>query len=97
MIGKKVIVRADRAGVFFGELSEQNGTEVKLINARKLWYWEGSCACEELAVNGVVRPQNCKFTVWVDEMIILNVEQIIPCTDTAISSIEGVKIWKAQK
>lgn len=27
-IGKKVIIRADRAGVFFGTLKEKNGSEV---------------------------------------------------------------------
>ena len=32
----KVIIRADRAGVFFGELIEKNGTEVKMKNVRKL-------------------------------------------------------------
>lgn len=28
MIGKKVIIRADRAGLFFGTLKEKNGSEV---------------------------------------------------------------------
>mgnify|MGYP006946960159 FL=1 len=28
MIGKKVIIRADRAGVFYGVLKEKNGSEV---------------------------------------------------------------------
>ena len=46
MIGKKVIVRADRAGVFFGELVEKNGTEVKMKNVRKLFYWTGAAAIE---------------------------------------------------
>lgn len=32
---KKVIVRGDRSGVFFGELVERNGSEVKLTNCRR--------------------------------------------------------------
>lgn len=36
MIGKKVIVRADRAGVFFGTLAEKDGTEVVLTKCRRL-------------------------------------------------------------
>ena len=38
-INKQVIVRADRAGVFFGTLAEKEGNEVKLTNCRRLWYW----------------------------------------------------------
>lgn len=30
MIGRKVIVRGDRSGVFFGTLAERRGREVKL-------------------------------------------------------------------
>ena len=36
MIGKKVIIRADRAGVFFGTLKEKNGNEVTLSDCRIL-------------------------------------------------------------
>lgn len=36
-IGKKVIIRADRAGVFFGTLKEKNGSEVVLTDCRRLW------------------------------------------------------------
>jgi hypothetical protein len=91
---KKVIIRADRAGVFFGELKEKNGTEVTLVNARRLWYWNGAASLSQLAVSGTNRPHDCKFTVKVDEITILGVIEIIPCTDAAIKSIEGVNVWK---
>ena len=91
---KKVIVRANGAGVFFGELKEKNGTEVTMCNVRKLFYWDGAAAIEQLAVDGTLSPENCKFTVVVNEMTITNVLQIIPCTEKAINSLEGVKIWK---
>ena len=32
MIGKKVIIRGDRSGVFFGTLTEKNDREVKLTD-----------------------------------------------------------------
>lgn len=41
-IGKKVIVRADRAGVFYGTLTEKEKDKVLLTNARKLFYWDGA-------------------------------------------------------
>lgn len=94
MIGKKVIIRSDRAGVFFGTLKEKNGNEVTLTECRRLWYWDGAASISQLAVNGTVRPDRCQFTVVVDEICILGVIEIIPCSDNAIESIEGVKPWK---
>ena len=94
MLNKKVIIRADRAGVFFGTLKEKNGDEVILTDARRLWYWDGAASISQLAVNGTVRPEECKFTVAVPEIAILGVIEIIPCTDKAIRSIEGVSEWK---
>lgn len=91
---KKVIVRANGAGVFFGELKEKNGTEVTMCNVRKLFYWDGAAAIEQLAVDGTSSPNGCKFTIIVDEMTITNVLQIIPCTEKAINSLESVKVWK---
>ena len=38
MIGKKVIIRADRAGVFYGTLKSKEGNEVVLTNESiRLW------------------------------------------------------------
>lgn len=91
---KKVIIRADRAGVFFGELKSKDGSEVTLVNARRLWSWNGAASLSQLAVNGTNRPYDCKFTVKVDEITILGVIEIIPCTDAAIASIEGVGAWE---
>lgn len=39
---KKVIIRADRAGVFYGTIVERNGSEVKMANCRRLWRWDGA-------------------------------------------------------
>ena len=94
MIGKKVIVRGDRSGVFFGTLGSKNGTEVVLTKCRRLWYWDGAASISQLAVNGTVDPGNCKFTVTVDEICILDAIEIIPCTEEAVKSIEGVKEWR---
>lgn len=93
-IGKKVIIRGDRSGVFFGTLVEKEGTEVKLENCRRIWYWNGANSISQLAVDGVTRPSDCKFTLTVSEIVITDVIEIIPCTDKAIASIEGVKEWK---
>lgn len=94
MIGKKVIVRGDHSGCFFGILAEQNGREVKLTKCRRLWFWSGAASLSQLAVDGVANPDQCKFTVTVDEIAILDAIEIIPCTAKAINSIEGTREWR---
>lgn len=94
MIGKKVIIRGDRSGVFFGILAEKNGREVKLTKCRRLWFWSGAASLSQLAVDGVANPSGCKFTVMVDEIAILDAIEIIPCTVKAINSIEGTREWR---
>lgn len=91
---KKVIVRADRAGVFFGTLESRNGSEVRLSNCRQLWYWSGAASISQIALLGVRWPRDCKFTVLVPDIEILGVIEIIPCTDVAIASIESTPVWK---
>lgn len=94
ILNKKVIVRGDRSGVFFGTLVAKEGTEVKLENCRRLWYWDGAASISQIAMEGVTRSDNCKFTVTVNEIIITDVIEIIPCTEVATEIIEGVKEWK---
>lgn len=94
MMNKKVIVRGDRSGVFFGTLVGKDGREVRLEKCRRLWYWDGAASISQLATDGTTRASECKFTVTVDSIIILDAIEIILCTDTAIKSIEGVREWK---
>jgi hypothetical protein len=92
--GQKVILRADKAGVFFGTLNKRDGIDVQLLNCRKLFYWSGAAAIEQLALEGVKNSDKCQFTVVIPEMIITNPIQIIPCTKEAIANIENVAVWK---
>ena len=93
-IGKKVIVRADRAGVFYGTLAEKEGNEVRLTNCRRLWYWSGAASISQIALDGVKSPSGCKFTVTVSEIVVTGVIEIIPATENAQKSIESVQVWK---
>ena len=88
------IIRADRAGVFFGHIKERRGSEVDMTDVRRLWYWDGACSLSQLAVEGTKKPDDCKFTVTVPEMTVLGVIEVIPCTDAAVRSILAVKEWK---
>lgn len=90
----KVIVRGDRSGVFFGTLISRSGQEVKLADCRRLWYWSGAASISQIAVDGVANPSECKFTVSVPQIEILDAIEVIPCTDKAINNIESVWVWK---
>ena len=89
------IVRCDRSGVFAGNIVERNGQEVTMSDARCLWYWNGAASLMQLAKDGTSNPQNCKFTVSVDSLTVLDAIEILPCTKTAEKSIRSVKEWRA--
>lgn len=94
LIGKRVIVRCNRAGVFYGTLSEKEGQEVTLTDCRRIWFWDGAASLHQLAAEGVTKPADCKFTMRIASISLLEAIEIIPCTDKAITSIEAVKEWK---
>lgn len=91
---QKYIVRCDKAGVFYGEIEGRNGQEIKMRNVRCLWYWDGAATLLQLAAEGTIRPESCKFTMTVDSLVVLDAIEIIPCTAEAIKSIEGIEEWK---
>ncbi len=94
MENKYYIVRTDRAGVFFGKIKERSHDEITMTDVRKIWYWDGACGVEQLAMDGTTKPRDCKITVVVDEMTIADPIQIIPCTDKATEILLGVAVWK---
>ena len=89
------IVRTYSAGVFAGYVKSRNGQEVVLLNARRLWYWSGAASLSQLAVDGVSNPKDCKFPCVVDKIELLQVIEILSCTEKAKNSIAKVAIWKA--
>lgn len=90
---KPVIARTYSAGVFFGYLKSHNGKEVVLLKARRLWYWDGAASLSELAMRGTSKPQNCKFPVAVDEVLVTECIELLPVTKEAEASINGVAVW----
>ena len=88
-----VIVRTTSAGVFAGYLKSRDGKEVSMVNARRLWYWDGANSLSQIAVDGVSKPGNCKFPVEINVTLTEAIE-IIPCSEKARRSIGNVAIWK---
>ena len=93
-IGKYCVVRCDKAGVFAGNVTAVEGTTAEMENVRRLWSWSGASETLQIAAEGVKQPQGCQFTMPVDHLVVLGVNQIQTCTPKAEASIKGVKIWK---
>lgn len=93
---KQYIVRTYSAGVHFGVIIYRKGKEVKMKNARCLYYWDGAATLSQLANEGVKKPENCKFPPPVAETIFTEVIQIIPLTQKAIRNLTEVPEWRVE-
>lgn len=87
------MVRTYSAGVFAGTLEERNGKEVRLSNARRIWFWAGAASLSQLAMSGTSVPSKCKFPEPVLEVLLTEAIEIIPITDMAKSTIDRVPVW----
>jgi hypothetical protein len=90
---KFVMIRSRDSGVWAGYLKSHKTQEVVLLDARRIYYWDGAATLSELAMRGTSKPENCKFPVAVDEVLVIGVCEIIPITAKAKASIDGVKVW----
>lgn len=90
---RKVIVRGDRSGVFYGDLIARDGTEVTLGQARHVWYWAGAANTAEIANAGVSKPDDCKIVAPVSRILILDAIEVLDCTELAVASLDAVSPW----
>ena len=88
------IVRTYSAGVFAGYIEKREGKEATIRKVRRIWYWDGANSLSQLAVDGTLKPENCKFACEVDTIIVTEAIEIIPCTEKARKSIMEVEEWK---
>ena len=93
--GKKyVIARTYSAGVFAGYLQERKGKEAVLLNARRIWYWDGAASLSQLAVDGTSKPSECKFPTEVPKVELTEVIEVLAVSEKARKSIAEVPVWK---
>lgn len=91
---KYCIVRTENAGVFAGYLKSRKENEAVVLKARRLWYWSGAASLSQLSVDGVSKPNECKFPCEVESVELLSVIEILDCTEKAQNSINLVPVWK---
>ena len=94
MIGKYVIVRGNRSGIFSGTFAGMERGLTRLTDCRRIWYWDGAASDFQIATDGTKIPDKCRFTVTVAEIILTDVIEIIPATETAEKRIKEIKEWK---
>lgn len=93
--GKKyVIARTYTAGVFAGFIESENGQEVVLVKARRLWQWAGAASLSQMAMEGTSSPSSCKFPQEVDRVKLYQVIELLDATEKCKNSIDSVKVWK---
>lgn len=87
------LIRTCSAGVHFGIIKKREGKEVTLADARRIWYWEGAFTLSAIAVDGVSKPEKCKFSCAVPEILLTEAVEIISCTEKATKIILEVPSW----
>lgn len=89
------IVRTYSAGVFAGFYNLEKIEKIgKVTKARRIFYWDGAATLSQLAKDGTVTPEECKFPDEVDEIYLTDIIEVIPCTKKARDSIDSVPVWK---
>lgn len=80
MIGKRCLIRTYSAGVHIGDIVHAEGMEVALINALRLWKWEGGgLSLSAIAANGIKGGRLNRT----GEVYLTNVIEMIPTTKEA--------------
>jgi len=88
------IIRTYSAGVFAGYIEEQDGKEVVIRDAVRIWSWSGAASLSQLAVDGTNSPSNCKFAIAVDKIKVLEAIELLNVTQKAKDNILSVPSWK---
>ena len=96
MLNKKVIIRTYSAGVWFGLLSQKDGEEVILEDARRMYRWwaSESISLSAVAIYGVKHDKS-KIVEAVPGIWLKAIE-ILPCSNVAIKSLEEAENVKAE-
>ena len=84
---KYVVVRTYSAGVHVGELSDRRAKEVDLVNARRVWSWNGANSLHEIANKGVGAGSRVRETV--SAITLTEAVEIIDCTEAAQANLRA--------
>lgn len=89
-IGKKVLVRSPKAGIYFGTLEKVEADTCKMSNVRNIWHWTGANCLADIAYKGV---EGDRISRIINDIVIKDVCQIIPLSEKAIVNLENQPVW----
>jgi len=92
LIGKKVLIRDNNAGVFITTLSDIKGSEWVGLKSRKIHYWDKAGAVEGVAETGL-DLQNSRITVATDMSCGKSLIQICLVSDEIFEKIMEASPW----
>lgn len=91
------IVRAEKAGVFLCKIISNIGDTYTVSNLRRLYYWNGALDVSMIAMEGVSKPNQCKFSVQFGDEDISTIHNVVerhPVSKKALQIINSVPVWK---
>ena len=93
LIGKKIIARIDRAGVFHGTLDYIDNEIIRIKDARRIYYWNGALSVTDIAAKGITGGK-VTIPVTTVEFMSGKIIELNECSEEASKSIEAIKPWK---
>lgn len=94
MIGKRVVVRDSRAGVFFGTLRHFDGPTkcAGLDDARHIWCWRGALTVEDIAQRGI-RYEGSRVGAAVAAVELCDVVSVAACGPEGVASLDAAPVY----
>lgn len=94
LIGKKIIARIDRAGVFHGTLAAKDAETTTMTDVRRIYYWKGPISVTDMSVTGVKAGSKITLPAKRVEFETGKVVELIECTNEASRAIESIEPWR---
>lgn len=96
MDGSYYIARCVNSGVFFvrgREAHNDNETLQYFAWSRMIWSWEGAAALSQVARDGITGGKVC---VAIEGRTVMDVCEVLPCTEAAAQNLLGQPEWVAR-
>ncbi len=87
------VIRTYSAGVWIGWADYENAplTNCELLEATRVWRWEGAFTLSNLAQQGAEKPSDCRFAVDVPKIKLNNVIEYLPVSEQAKEILDTIE------
>ena len=88
------MLRTYSAGVFYGWVNyeaENTFHGVQVLDAVRVYRWEGAFTLSQLATLGTSSPSDCTFAITVPKIKLNRVIELIPVTDMSLKTLSEVE------